>query len=247
MKPQLIQLLKMAYTAERQTELFSNYTHTLSLIDAAPKPLGNQVELICVSKLKPASDIKALYDKGIRHFGENYVQELVAKSKELPQDIKWHFIGGLQTNKCKDLTKIPNLWSAQTVDSLKKCKKFEESRAKDGGDTIKVFLQINTSGEEQKSGLSPQSEELAEIVEYLQQCKHVEYEGLMTIGSFDHSHTEGEENPDFTALSNLKKQLDAKYGFQSKLSMGMSSDYEQAITQGANYVRVGTDIFGSRN
>lgn len=219
----------------RAAELLSNYNSILAHIPS-------HVQLIAVSKLKPSSDIQALYDQGVRHFGENYVQELIAKAEELPKDIHWHFIGGLQTNKCKELTKIPNLFAVQTVDSLKKAKKLNDTRE---GDKLNVFLQINTSGEEQKSGISPQSEELKLILEYLKSAVNLNLLGLMTIGSFNQSHAEG-DNADFTVLSQLKSQLDKEYGLDLKLSMGMSADYPQAIKQGSSYVRVGTAIFGSR-
>ena len=88
-------------TESRKEELISNYNTVLSQI----KSLNSNVQLIAVSKLKPSSDIMALYSIGVRHFGENYVQELISKSQELPQDINWHFIGGLQSGKCKDLSK----------------------------------------------------------------------------------------------------------------------------------------------
>jgi pyridoxal phosphate enzyme (YggS family) len=237
-------LLKMSleYTKERQAELIHNYSSVLSRIEQTPRPLSNQVQLIAVSKLKPASDIKALYDYGVRHFGENYAQELISKAEILPRDIKWHFIGGLQTNKCKDLNKIENLYAVQTVDSLKKCKKLNDSRE---GEKVNVFVQINTSGEEQKSGLLPDNSELKEIVEYLQSSPNLQLIGLMTIGSFEQSHDKG-DNKEFSVLYNLKTRLDKEYGVNLQLSMGMSSDFEQATKQGTSFVRVGTDIFGAR-
>lgn len=238
-------LIKMSlqYTKERQSELIKNYETVLSTVNKAASEVSHHVDLIAVSKLKPASDIKALYDHGVRHFGENYGQELIAKAQELPKDIKWHFIGGLQTNKCKDLTKnVENLFAVQTVDSLKKAKKINDTRE---GAVVNIFLQINTSGEDQKSGLSPDDDEIEQIVEYAKDAEKINLLGLMTIGSFTRSHSEG-DNPDFTALEQLKEKLDSKYGVDLKLSMGMSSDYVQAIKQGTSYVRVGTAIFGER-
>jgi pyridoxal phosphate enzyme (YggS family) len=237
------------YTEARQQELFQRYTEIKENISSVERPFAHQVELVAVSKLKPASDIQALYDKGVRHFGENYVQELVSKAQILPKDIKWHFIGGLQTNKAKDLaSNIENLYSVETIDSLKKAKKLNDTR-EGKGPAINVFLQINTSEEEQKSGLLPSDKDsIYQIVNYLTSTdsKNVNFRGLMCIGSFERSHTDSEVNPDFDSLYNLKKDLDLKYSIDLELSMGMSADYKQALRQGTTYVRIGTDIFGSR-
>lgn len=238
-----------AYTLARQEELFANFSEIESEISKVQRNFNHPVKLIAVSKLKPASDIQALYDKGVRHFGENYVQELIGKAKILPKDIQWHFIGGLQTNKCKDLaTNIENLYSVETIDSLKKAKKLNDTR-EGHGPVINVLLQINTSSEEQKSGLlTSNRDEIFQIVEYLisSNSKNVQLEGLMCIGSFEKSHSNDEINPDFEVLFNLKKEIDEKYNLDLKLSMGMSADYHQALKQGTSYIRIGTDIFGSR-
>lgn len=239
----------ISYDAVRKEELIGAYQTMKDKINATAQEVGNvNVELLAVSKYKPAADIKILYDYGVRHFGENYVQEMITKSEILPQDIKWHFIGGLQSNKCKDLAKIANLYSVETVDSLKKAKKLEEARGKWNPDApvITCNVQINTSGEEQKSGLFAE-EEVYSIVEYLiKEAKHVSLNGLMTVGSWDVSHSGNEENQDFARLVEWKKKLDAKYGLDLKLSMGMTADFRQAIKQGTSEVRIGTAIFGSR-
>lgn len=263
--------VSLNYTDARCNELYENYTTTLKQLEkecSINSRSSKDVLLLCVSKLKPASDIQALYDKGIRHFGENYVQELISKSEVLPKDIKWHFIGGLQTNKCKDLAnRVENLYCVETIDSLKKLKKLNEQRCKyveglgqesdavpNGKHTINVNIQINTSGEEQKSGLSNESE-FFQMIDFFKssECKYVKLNGLMTIGSWDVSHSETEENKDFAALVSWKSKLTDYYRekYQTdvasvKLSMGMSSDYIQAIKQGSNEIRVGTSIFGSR-
>lgn len=210
---------------------------------------GLPVTLVAVSKLKPASDIMGLYNHGVRHFGENYVQELVAKSQELPKDIKWHFIGGLQTGKCKDLGRdIENLYAVETIDALKKCKKLESTRAAAGLPEINIYLQVNTSAEDQKSGYTLANlEEVYETVEYLtKECKNLHLQGLMTIGSFSESTSSDGVNQDFAALVELKQILDKKYSLDLQLSMGMSNDFTTAIRQGSTSVRVGTSIFGVR-
>lgn len=233
-------------TAERQSELIENYEAILAQVNASQG--SKQVRLVAVSKLKPASDIMALYNHGVRHFGENYVQELIAKSQELPKDIKWHFIGSLQTGKCKDLGKdIESLYAVETVDALKKCKKLNTARQ--GGAPINVYLQVNTSSEEQKAGYRLDNlEEIYETVAFLlsEECSSLNLEGLMTIGSFAESTGEGEINRDFAQLTELKATLDKKYGLDLLLSMGMSNDFVTAIGQGSTSVRVGSSIFGSR-
>lgn len=237
-------------SAERAQELISNYERVLKQVNDAASvrssSFQHKVQLVAVSKLKPASDVKALYDHGVRHFGENYVQELIGKAKILPKDIKWHFIGGLQTNKCKDLsTNIPNLYSVETIDTLKKAKKLNDTR--EGSDIINVFLQINVSAEEQKSGiLYSDHAAITEVVNYLlKDAKNLHFQGLMTIGSFEQSIGEG-ENQDFKRMVNLKEKLDKEFDINLELSMGMSADYKEAINQGTSFVRVGTDIFGQR-
>ncbi|SCU93464.1 LAFA_0F16534g1_1 [Lachancea sp. 'fantastica'] len=234
----------------RPQQLISSYEAVKGEVLQYANQVGNgNVSLLPVSKLKPASDVQILYDHSVRSFGENYVQELVQKASILPKDIKWHFIGGLQTNKCKDLAKIPNLFAVETIDSLKKAQKLNEARAKFNPDANKIqcYVQINTSGEAQKSGLLAE-EEILETVKFIlsNEAANVELGGLMTIGSWEVSHAASEQNHDFAVLAQWKKQLDAKFGLDLKLSMGMSADYKQAINQGTSQVRIGTDIFGSR-
>lgn len=243
--------MSLEYTSERAQELISNAN---SIKEIVSNLSGGKTNLVCVSKLKPASDIKALYDVGYRDFGENYVQELIEKAKILPKDIKWHFIGGLQTNKCKDLSKnIGNLYFVETIDSLKKAKKLNDTRKQMIDDKIPGFeskigilIQVNTSGESQKSGCEPGAE-LDELVAFvLEKCDCIEFHGLMTIGSYAMSHGDG-ENPEFKLLAELKDHLESKFNLQGlELSMGMSSDYPQAIKQGSTNVRVGSSIFGAR-
>ncbi|KAG7662336.1 uncharacterized protein J8A68_004107 [[Candida] subhashii] len=233
-------------TETRKQELAENY----KLINDQVQSLNPKCNLVAVSKLKPSSDIMALYDIGVRHFGENYTQELIAKAAELPKDIKWHFIGGLQSGKAKDLAKsVESLYAVETIDSLKKCKQLDNTRERLGGDVVNVFLQINTSGEDQKSGYSSSAlDDVEETVRYLvsDECKKLNLLGLMTIGSFLESTSENGENQDFSKLVEVKKILDEKYNLDLELSMGMSNDFAQAIKQGSTSVRVGSSIFGAR-
>ncbi|KAG7195318.1 uncharacterized protein KQ657_003846 [Scheffersomyces spartinae] len=236
-------------TSSRKTELITNYNKVLESVRNASSLNKEEVKLIAVSKYKPAGDILALYEHGVRHFGENYVQELCAKAAQLPKDICWHFIGGLQSGKCKDLAKnIPNLFAVESIDSLKKCQKLENARnSVPDAKPIGIFLQINTSNESQKSGYLLQNlEEVYETVDFIKNAKYLNLIGLMTIGSVGESLGDGDTNKEFERLVSLKAELDAKYGSNLRLSMGMSNDFEQAIKQGSTQVRVGSKIFGSR-
>lgn len=230
-----------SYTSERGEELVAN----LREVEAEIVSVNSDAKLVCVSKFKPASDIQALYDVGVRDFGENYVQELTEKAKELPKDIRWHFIGGLQSNKCKDLARIENMFVVETVDNLKKARKLDEARGATGFGKIGVCLQVNTSGEAQKSGCEPS--EVVEIAKFIIGCDNLELRGLMTIGSYGASTSDG-ENPEFDLLRECRDKVVQELGLESELglSMGMSSDFVQALKQGSTSVRVGSRIFGER-
>jgi PLP dependent protein len=219
--------------------------------------------LIAVSKLKPATDILALHQplsKPLQtHFGENYVQELLEKSRLLPRSIRWHFIGGLQSNKCKQLAEqIPNLWCVSSVDSEKKAKElergrkalFESNNEGDKAEKLKVMVQVNTSGEENKSGVEP-ADTLALCRYIIDACPHLQLFGLMTIGAIARSKatTPANENEDFVCLRDTRDKVAKELGWggdRLELSMGMSADFEGAIRLGSNEVRVGSDIFGER-
>ncbi|VEU21143.1 DEKNAAC102081 [Brettanomyces naardenensis] len=239
---QFIPSMSLEYTKERASELLANVESVKARVDEIGK---GKARLVCVSKLKPASDIQALYDAGYRHFGENYVQELTEKAGILPKDINWHFIGGLQTNKTKDLAKhIDNLYAVETIDTEKKARKLNSTRESVGKPIINVFIQVNTSGEEQKSGISPEdSESLAQII--IKECPKLHLLGVMTIGSIVESKSGG-PNHDFDRLTEVRDRLQKDLGVELEMSMGMSSDYEEAIRQGSTEVRVGSTIFGAR-
>jgi pyridoxal phosphate enzyme (YggS family) len=233
---------------------------------AYQKPPANisdapQVRLIAVSKLKPANDILALHQPSNptqTHFGENYVQELLEKSKILPRSIQWHMIGGLQSNKCKQLAEqIPNLWCVSSVDSEKKANELEKGRKalveKDGDKVegkLRVKVQVNTSGEEAKSGVEP-SDTLSLCRHIIEKCPHLQLSGLMTIGAIARSKetTAENENEDFVTLKETRDQVIKELGWgeeQLELSMGMSADFEGAVKMGSDEVRVGSQIFGER-
>jgi pyridoxal phosphate enzyme (YggS family) len=221
------------------------------------------VRLIAVSKLKPANDIAALHQPPNplqTHFGENYVQELIEKSHLLPRSIRWHMIGGLQSNKCKQLAEqIPNLWCVSSVDSIKKANELEKGRKAliekndsgvSDGEKLRIMVQVNTSGEESKSGVEPgATTELCRHV--IEKCPHLQLFGLMTIGAIARSKetTPETENEDFLALKETRDKVAGELGWEKEkleLSMGMSADFEGAIGQGSDEVRVGSQIFGER-
>ncbi|CDF40659.1 probable proline synthetase associated protein [Chondrus crispus] len=202
-------------------------------------------ELVAVSKTKPVELLLEAYEAGQRSFGENYVQEIVAKSPQLPSDIKWHFIGGLQSNKAKVLAGVPNLYMVESVDRQKTATALNKAFAAVGrAEKLKVMVQVNTSGEESKSGCQPgETAQLAKFVDT--ECDNLELVGLMTIGAFDTS-----DEPE--AFKILATERDAvaevveRAASTLTLSMGMSADFEAAIRMGSDSVRVGSTIFGAR-
>lgn len=210
----------------------------------AKNNLSRTPRIVAVSKLKPASMIKELYDAGHRHFGENYVQELRQKASELPKDIEWHFIGHLQTNKCKEILKIPNIAMIETVDSEKLANELNK-RLPDNYQQLKIMIQVNTTQEQQKSGIST-NEVIPLIENIIKNNKKLKIVGLMTIGKF------GDPSPEyFKTLVECKKQVIKKFDkyFDEdtfELSMGMSADYELATQFGSTNLRIGSTIFGAR-
>ena len=221
----------------------------------APSPwhsLQPPPRLVAVSKTKPAEVIQWAYDSGQRHFGENYVQELVEKAHDpalANLDIHWHFIGHLQRNKCNSLTAVPGLWLVETVDSDRLATALDNSWKKktQSKNKLKIYLQVNTSGEELKSGCHPDN--VPGLVQHVQEkCTGLEFCGLMTIGKMNHDYSSG-NNPDFETLVKTRDQLCVQLGLERgkvELSMGMSADYEEAVTAGSSNVRVGSVIFGAR-
>lgn len=205
---------------------------------------ADKVILVAVSKTKPAADIQELYDLGQRHFGENYVQELVEKQAELPGDIYWHFIGHLQSNKIKYIAPFVHL--IHGVDSLKLLKEINK-QAQKVHRTIEVLLQVHIAQEETKFGLD--ESELNELLHAdLTGLKNIAVKGLMGMASF--TGNELQIRKEFRCLKSL---FDKYTGITAPnisftvLSMGMSSDYTIAIEEGSNMVRIGSLLFGSRS
>ena len=202
------------------------------------------VTLVAVSKTKPAEDIQALYNLGQRNFGENYVQELVDKQAQLPADIRWHFIGHLQSNKVKYIAPFVHL--IHGIDSLKLLKEVNKQALKNNR-IINCLLQVHIAREETKFGFDEQ-ELLGIDAEELIQLSNVKVIGLMGMASF----TEDMDNvrSEFKTLKTLFDKFSAKLSIinqpLSTLSMGMSSDYKVAIEEGSTMVRIGSLLFGAR-
>ncbi|HTG55954.1 MAG TPA: YggS family pyridoxal phosphate-dependent enzyme [Niabella sp.] len=203
---------------------------------------GDQVTLVAVSKIKPVSDIKALYDLGQRDFGENYVQELVDKQSQLPADIRWHFIGHLQSNKVKYIAPFVHL--IHGVDSFNLLKEINKQALKNNR-IIDCLLQVHVAQEETKFGLN--EKELNEILTQVAVLENVQIKGLMGMASF--SDDETRVRSEFRQLKRLFIQLGQPEILNLKpeiLSMGMSGDYAMAIEEGSTMVRVGSLLFGAR-
>ncbi|KAK5064347.1 hypothetical protein LTR84_000180 [Exophiala bonariae] len=264
--------MKIPISPARASTLTANLTSiqkritTASTSTSTSSPNSHPPRLVAVSKLKPASDILALHQPPVsqQHFGENYVQELLEKARLLPQTVRWHFIGGLQSNKAAQLAReVESLWAVESVDTVKKAGLLERGRKErderlteteggGGGEPLRVFVQVNTSGEDSKSGVEPKSDTLRELGKYIRdECPHLRLQGLMTIGAIARSKatTAETENEDFISLRENRDWLAAELGSKPEdleLSMGMSEDFEGAIRQGSNEVRVGSTIFGER-
>ncbi len=202
-----------------------------------------EVTLICVSKTKPPEMIQEAYDLGKREFGENKAQEMKEKHTLLPQDIHWHFIGHLQTNKIKYVLGRAEL--IHSVDSLHLAQAIEKECEKRGLEAD-ILVEVNVAQEDSKFGLS--LDETLELVREIAKCRHLHVRGLMTIAPFV-------DNPEqnrniFRQLRQLSVDITAKNidnVDMSVLSMGMTNDYTIAIEEGATHVRVGTGIFGARD
>lgn len=203
------------------------------------------VTLVAVSKTKPVADIQALYDMGQRDFGENYVQELVEKQPQLPADIRWHFIGHLQSNKVKYIASFVQL--IHGVDSLKLLKEINKQAAKHNR-VIDVLLQVHIAKEETKFGLdAAELDQLLHAPE-LTGLNNIRIIGLMGMASFsDDLELVRSEFKSLKALFDKHSSLSTVNCQLSTLSMGMSGDYKIAIEEGSNLVRIGSLLFGARN
>ncbi|MCX7797712.1 MAG: YggS family pyridoxal phosphate-dependent enzyme [Melioribacter sp.] len=200
-----------------------------------------EITLIAVTKNQPVEVIKLAIQAGIKNFGENKAQELRDKFEILSDNIYWHFIGHLQTNKVKYVIKAAEL--IHSVDSIKLAEEINK-KALQFNKKQKILLEIKTSDEATKFGLKDEKE-IFETANYCFQCSNLNLIGLMTMAPF--TNDEKLIKKSFEQLRKLKEKMNNE-GFSIKeLSMGMSNDFEIAIQEGATMLRVGTAIFGERN
>jgi pyridoxal phosphate enzyme (YggS family) len=207
-------------------------------LEAAARRVGRdpaEVTLVAVSKSHTVDDIAAVYASGHRDFGENRAQEMAEKAVHLPDDIRWHFVGGLQSNKVRLIRPITDLLHSMDRASL------AAAWAKGPGLPPPVLLQVNTGREPQKSGVVP--EETAEVLERIVGVG-LEVRGLMAIPPI--SDDQERQRPHFAALRELRASLAPAYPGLTELSMGMSDDFEVAVEEGSTMIRVGRAIFGPR-
>jgi PLP dependent protein len=201
------------------------------------------ITLVGVSKTKPVADIRELYELGQRDFGENYVQELVDKEAQLPKDIRWHFIGHLQSNKVKYIA--PFIYLVQGVDTLKLLNEINKQAAKNNR-IVDCLLQVHIAQEETKFGMD--EKELEEAIEKSAQLTNVRICGLMGMASFtDDMNKVRDEFRYLKTLFDKHTKLQTSNLKLQILSIGMSSDYKIAIEEGSTMVRIGSLLFGERN
>ncbi len=205
------------------------------------KEIPNNILLVAVSKTKPASDILEAYKAGQRVFGENKIQEMVAKFEELPKDIKWHMIGHLQRNKVKYMAHFVDL--IHGVDSIKTLKEINK-QAKKHRRTISCLLQIKIADEDTKFGIPTDQVANLLLSDEFKSLENIQIKGFMGMASFTEDTTI--VKTEFEVLKALYNQLAPIHNFDT-LSMGMSGDYPLAINCGSTMVRVGSAIFGTRN
>ena len=202
----------------------------------------NSIKLIAISKTKPVSLIAEAIDAGITDIGENRVQEAKGKRSQVDCPVSWHLVGHLQTNKVKQALEIFDL--IHSVDSIRLLAEIERQSCRLNRRTD-ALVEVNTSSEESKFGLQPNG--VLSFMESAADYPHVRIKGLMTVGEF--MPDPEKVRPSFTLLRSLKERIDSQ-GYPNVemeyLSMGMTNDFEVAIEEGANIVRIGSAIFGER-
>ncbi|MFN7989827.1 MAG: YggS family pyridoxal phosphate-dependent enzyme [Thermoanaerobaculia bacterium] len=218
----------------RAAEIAANLAAIGARIDAAARRAGRDpasVTLVAVTKTKPLEDVLAAYEAGLRHFGENRVQEAEAKFPHLPADAVRHLIGPIQSNKANKAARLADVVHA--LDSADIARRLARAAANEGR-RLAVYVEVNTGGEETKAGATPAG--APALVEAVRALPELDLRGLMAIPP------PGDTRPHFVALRSLAASL----GLPG-LSMGMSDDFEAAIEEGATVVRVGTALFGRRS
>jgi len=202
----------------------------------------SEIKIIAVSKNHFAKKIKFFQDKGIEVFGESRVQELRKKNNKLNSEVKWHFIGHLQRNKVKYITRMSNCLMIESVDSPRLAKEINK-RAKKNNRIMPVLIEVNVAEDENKYGFKTE-----DTLEFLKRAnkkyENIDIKGLMTI--IPYVDDVEKTRPYFKKLASLKEQANKKGISLEELSMGMSNDYTVAIEEGATIIRIGTALFGER-
>lgn len=216
----------------KQNHIIENYT-------ALKEKTPSNINIVAVSKYQTVEDIKTLYDYGVRDFGENKVQDLVKKYELLPKDIRWHIIGHLQTNKIKFIA--PFVYTIQSLDSIKVAKEINKQSQKHDR-VIPCFLQIHIAEEESKFGFTPEeiSNFIAEKYTF-SEFKNIEISGIMTMAT--NTKDKNQISKEFELAYNIYQNYKKLMPQINKLSMGMTSDYEIAIQNNSNLIRIGSLIF----
>lgn len=200
----------------------------------------NSMKLIAVSKTKPAADIASAYHAGQRDFGENYVQEAIAKIMQLSEyDITWHFIGPIQSNKTRDIAE--HFAWVHSVDRAKIARRLAEQRPTNMP-PLNVLIQVNIDNDQAKAGVSP--EDVAELAAVISEFPQLQLRGLMTIPAVQAEPSDSASS--FLAMQRLFLELQSQYKQVDTLSMGMSADWPYAVAAGATMIRIGTALFGAR-
>jgi pyridoxal phosphate enzyme (YggS family) len=226
----------MSGIAERLAAIRERVAEAARKADRSPA----DITLVAVSKTHPAETVREAFEAGQRVFGENRVQEIVAKAPLLPSHLRWHLIGHLQKNKIRKV--LPLVELIHGVDSLELARDIDRVAA-ELGLFPRILLEVNVSGEESKFGFNPDI--LRTQLRDLLALPRVQVEGLMTIAPW--AEDPEEVRPVFSRLRILRDEYATRSGSPlSTLSMGMSGDFEVAISEGATLVRVGTSIFGTR-
>lgn len=205
--------------------------------------LPSNVRLVCVSKFHPVEAIQAAYNAGERIFGESRAQELVEKSILLPNDIEWHFIGSLQTNKVKQVVPIATL--IHSVDSIKLLEAIN-NYAENQHITSRILLEVHVAKEDTKHGFSIEEVKTFFANKLWEAYPAIRFCGLMTMGTNEVTAEDNRE--EFESVTTLFKEIQESFNtpYFDTLSMGMSNDYKIALEAGSNMVRIGSSIFGNR-
>jgi pyridoxal phosphate enzyme (YggS family) len=220
------------------SRLIDNLCKVQAEVRRAADEFGNsRVKLLVVSKTMPLYLLQELYDHGIREFGENRIMELESKCAAMPDDVIWHFIGPVQSNKIRKILKCASV--IHSIDSLEKLERCERIAGEEDV-SPEIFLEVNISGEQSKGGMTPAV--LPEVAAAAAKCRHIRFRGLMTMAPLAADHDELLQI--FNALRELRDSVAEKCQCElPELSMGMSGDFPEAIACGASIVRVGSRIF----